>query len=338
MRTTRNATLHRTMASTWLALILTGAACGAPGEEATEQVTQALLPQREGIPETQVRAESTFPGAAYFNDILYVSYIGTDSRINVMRRVNGVWYKTILQEWVMDVGTGSRDVALSVYQGQLYLSWLGTDPSHTLNVRRSSDGINWPDSEKFQAIPPAGEVFHYPQTMVVYGDRLNVFLQVGYNTFKQFVFNSSKVLEATAYMWNADADMMSAAVLGNDLVLGWQVGNARIKTKKFVPGNGWSLTVETGWYESGTFVTASTWPPSLMYVGFTDENRDWDERPFEILILQTENGTGFRWRKTLPDTSRAVVRAIRATAGEVEFAWVGKNSTLNVNVGGVYLP
>lgn len=220
------------------------AGCAAPieADETTAQVASELV-----VPNTQVGKGD--PGAAVFNSTTFVTYIGTDSGINVMRQsTNGTYIKQVLAE------RSNSGASLAVFNSKLYMSWVGTDNS--VNVLTTTNGTDWTSKQVFSGSK------HGLPSMTVFNGKLRIIVNEYDNRAAIFDSNSS----GTSWTWTetlGDArsnDGFASAVLNGDFLLAWRGTDGNVNVRKYRTSTGWSAITLLG-FNANPFLIAV--PPTV---------------------------------------------------------------------------
>ena len=285
---------------------------GPAGSNETEAVVQELR-----VPDTLFG--KGVPGGAYFNGTLFLTYTGTDSRINVMRRIDdGSFLKQTLPNLS---GHGSQ---LVVFDGWLYMAWIGLQGN--LFTLKTADGFNWEPG----AVEAPSERGSTDPGLVVYQGVMTAFYPDVFtpNRIIQMNFDpgQSRWLVANTFFDATTNASPSAAVMGNDLLLSWVGRNdGRVFTRKFVPSTGWSApSVLQAFYRSHV-IPVETDPPSVLLLGSTAVGMI---DPNVINLELSFDGFAFTYLGRLTDTTGQRPHGLRATGSFVELAYRGTNDGL----------
>jgi hypothetical protein len=265
------------------------------------------------------------PGGTYYKGVLYLSYTGTDNSINIMRRVNGSWFKQTLTEKSND---GS---SLLTFNGFLYLAWVGTDSR--LNYMRSNDGVSWFD----KVTNSNGGMRNSPGIAGPFNGALHLVTNFDNNSASRgivhWTITTDHVLHLNEFFDQANEPYShsspSAAVLGNQFVMVWEgVNGDRMYTKKWDPTFGWLATTSVSHIMVQNVISGNTSPPSLILVGRIDANIGSRQITFE----RSTDGISWSSLGTIGDTTSARPQAVNAGPGFVEFAWAGTDGGHSLNL------
>jgi hypothetical protein len=225
-------------AKTTLVLLLF-AGCGGPPPDAAERVSQDVR-----VPGADAPGGGD-PGAAFFIDSIYLSYISTTRHIRILREQNGQWVSRELAP------TTRYGASLCVFDGALYLAWVADD--RTLNLMRTFDGENWQDQ---RTLPSNGVPAYADTPFLVAWDGLNVFANVKRDLKDSRFWAMHDVWSPDGLDWSEDRLEVldqaspygpSAAAVendSNDLVVIWEMPNKKeLAVRRFVGGQGWSEIV-----------------------------------------------------------------------------------------------
>jgi hypothetical protein len=282
--------------------------CSAPAEPPPVDTTV----QKAVIPDTDTGG---YIEGTTFNGVSFVSYVGTDGRINVMRRISGSWFKTILDEWVTEEAEG---VPLVVFDGKLFMVWVGRDDQRSINLRWSLDGQSWPDNQKW--VLTNDQHFRVP-ALVDYGSRLNVFVRVP-GGLKQYIFTSAGLEASGVEPGFPDYFRLSAAPVGNDLVMAWRLRDEPVHARKFVPGQGWSVAASINLWEDGDLVKNSA--STAVFVGRADPSVNIGPR--QIFFDSTSDGFNYQYLTNSPETTDYKPAAVRVGTSSADYAFINDGS------------
>lgn len=113
------------------------------------QINLSAMPGDIGKWELGQTTEAS-PGAAFFNGLSWIAWIGTNKHLNVTTTADPSDKVTLGETSGHPSDVGDQGVALAAFNGDLYLAWAGTSIlKPTLNVIRSRDGRQWRDKVTF---------------------------------------------------------------------------------------------------------------------------------------------------------------------------------------------
>jgi hypothetical protein len=261
------------------------------------------------------------PGGTYFQGYLFLTFTGTDGRINVMRRdSSGNWTQTVLPS------ISSFGAQIIEYNGHLFMAYL--DQFKRFQSKTSSDGTNWTNLP--ETLLPLGA---NEPGLVVYQGWLIAYVpddppHGGSDGIYQFNFDtgSNSWFHHDTLEYAFTFDSPSAAVLGDRLVVSWvrDVGR-KPRNRIFDPSTGWGgdFTYERA-YRSH-LITADTSPPSLLLLGSVSAG---NIGPNELNFDSTTNGVDLNYLGHVGDISKHRPHGIRANGSLIELAYRGTNNGL----------
>lgn len=317
-----------------LTLLVAGLGCaGAPGEQdGTELTTHPIV-----VPDTSLANSLSAhgPNGAHFNFSRYFTYLGRDLALNVVKQVSDSEYvkRTLPQ-------TSEHGAAILAYNGQLFMTWVGLDGNRSLNIMRSSDGLNW-DFRTKQILNKTGLHHRGLPSMVEFNGSLLIFAEgtasgrppryiVTYNVGTDNVAKGPFLLELP------ETSLPSASVLNNRIFLHWLCdGGASLCVKKAPPGEfpdsqTWTVTEKRPIAAWPHIFSAISNPPKL-YMVLTGRGNIGAN---QIEFFQSFDGVNFDWVDRSVHTSGARPFGIRGTDHTLEFVHAGmdSNKSLNWNV------
>ncbi len=264
------------------------------------------------------------PGGALFLGDRYLSFTGTDRRINIIRKIGQ-------GDWSAPRTIDERSIAgasLAVYDGYLYLVWF--DQFGRFSSLRTRDGSTWTDRRTHDVAPPGGRP-HGEPALVIYNGKLQAYYALGPNpdgddalAWSRFGAIHQLVLEPDGWSFYGafpgESRSVSAAVLGDDLVVAWNHRDlGSFRTKKWVARQGWTQTNVIAKAQEGQFIDAGTFPPTLIWSYRVTDGPDTGR----IKFARTSNGVDFQHHATSLFLSEQRPFSFRVGDGLVEFAHVG---------------
>lgn len=272
------------------------------------------------------------PGAAVFQDNIFLTYIGTDSAINIMRQTGLTFTKQVLTE------RSNSGASLAVFNGRLFMSWVGTDGS--VNVLSSADGIDWRNKRVFSGSK------HGLPSMTVFAGQLQIIVNEFDNRAAFFASSDGLNWAWTGTLGDVRSnDGFASTVLNFELVLAWSgTGDRQVNVRKYNSSTGWGAISLLGVYGNPDLftVTGDTSPPSAVVLAMKCGSGS----PFGHICLQKDLSFVLRSTDGISYTSQAttagvltndkpiVYRAFWRDLSTVGFgaAFVGTDHQLNVQV------
>lgn len=221
MFTRKQVTISAMLAATLAPSVGCSAGPADAGNEAIGNTASALV-----IPNTLVGYGD--PGAVIYFGIRYITYIGTDQHINVMKETAPL-SQTYTKQVLGDRSTSGA--SLAVFNNRLYMAFVGTN--NQINVLNTLDGIFWGGRAIFSGSK------HGLPGMVVYNNRLWLFVHeyddraVAYYSDGTYIGTYDDVRSNDGFV---------AAALNNSLYLVWSSTDSsqQINVRNYQPALGWS--------------------------------------------------------------------------------------------------
>lgn len=321
--------------------LLLALGCG-PGSEAETPETHASgsRSEKEIVPEA--RSHDWFnPGGALFQGLPHVAFIGTDRRVNVVRRnANGVWnLPTVIDE------TSLQGASIMTHGNVLVLAYYNSN--NELVIHKSFDGVNF-HLQRRTALRSGTEIRAYGSpALVVHGGLVQIYVAIGPTNpsrdewdargeIRQYVeFPDGNVV--WHYVWPAKTHQPTAATIGDILVVGWTANlddSWHHTTKRWVPSRGWEDEFTNHIWHQGTFASAEIdGRPALLHV-YRHANHHWPEYN-QIWAAKSFDGSNFEPIKYLGHTTQRHPAAVFASSPQnrIDFVHVGTDweSKLNFN-------
>jgi hypothetical protein len=281
-----------------------------PGE--VETVTRELK-----VPDTKFGRG--VPGGMYYNGTLFMTYTGTDGRMNVVRR-NGTQYPKYTLNRVS--AHGSQMIA---FQGTAFLVFC--EPGGVLRALKTTnpaDGTSWQDA----GVAVNGSCDADP-ALVVYGGVLIAFVPKPRNIVQSnYDPGSNSWAEVARFNDTVAASSPSAVKLGEDLLLAWvQWTDGRLFIKRYVAGVGWQgQTIIHNRFYRPHLIAGNTPTPSALLIGSVAAgNIDPD-----TIQLERFNGEEFTPLGRVSDVTRQRPHGLATSGSFAELAYRGTNNALYV--------
>jgi hypothetical protein len=268
------------------------------------------------------------PGGAIIAGIRYLTYIGTDGRVNILKHLGGSNWRKII------VNQKAKGASLSHWEGWFTLVTVGDG---VIDVRTSGDGITWPDGDTFGFSLGCKECLFTDPALVVTNNVLHAF--VSYNDpfgtrnkvslylvfpdelFMQFVGSLTDVVSAQPIsVTRANVDLSIPA----DLALHWVGGDGRLNIKRYLHPQGWTQPISRPW--SGTPHVVKTASGYMMASRSTG-----NIGPNQISFYSSSDGENWSWRANSVHTTSRRPFLLSATNNFVEFTHTGTDSAKTVN-------
>ena len=294
---------------------------GAPMDEALDPITAPpgeveLVTQELKVPNTKFGRG--VPGGMYYNGTLFLTYTGTDGKINVVRRDGAQFPRYTLNR---SSGHGSQMIE---FQGTAFLVFCESGGVlRALKTTNPVDGTSWQDagvavSDSCDADP----------ALVIYGNVLTAFVPKPRNIVQSnYDPGSNSWSEVNRFNDTVAASSPSAVKLGEDLLLAWvQWTDGRLFIKKYVFAVGWQeQTVIHNRFYRPHLIAGNTPTPSALLIGsVATGNIGRDTIEFE----RTTNGVNFDFFGRISDLTRQRPHGVATGQSFVEFAYRGTNNAL----------
>jgi hypothetical protein len=257
------------------------------------------------------------PGGTRFKGTLFLTFTGTDGRINILRWVEDHFEKSIRPE---KSGHGSQ---MAVLNDVLYLAWV--DEFKRFRSMKSNDGISW-DPVNETALPEGNS----DPGLVVYQGVLTAFVPdepppFGSNGIYQFNYNASMnawfLVANIPYAFTGASP--SAAVLGDDLVLSWVDQQGRVNTETFISNTGWCCSKIHPIVLRSHLIAITGPTPSLLLMGSHP-----NIAPDQIGFHKSGADRNFMRLGEISDLTRQRPHGLEASSAAVELAYRGTNDGL----------
>jgi hypothetical protein len=260
------------------------------------------------------------PGAAQWNDRLYIGWAGTDSqhRLNVMASsAEGVYTDKVTLGDTSPVG-----ISLCVFNGRLYMAWSGTG-NRQLNVMSSQDGVHWGNKVTL------GETSFARPVLAAHGSQL-VLGWTGTDSARRL----NVLCSPDGVHWgnkhtlgDTSIDAPALASFKGRLYLGWTGTNSGRNLNVMSSGD-----YGASWQNKRVLGDTSIAGPSLLaaadrlYLGWSGT-----DSAHRLNVLASSNGVDFGDKRTLDDTSDYTPMVIQAY-GRLGFVWTGRDAAHHLNV------
>lgn len=226
--------------------------CGA-NDDQTDTVNSALLQNSPylsggtGSSPFQTHG-ATDVGAAMFNNLAYLAFVRTDSKIEIIQEQN-LGNNTGQSTFKYNLSdTCAYGPQLVSFNGFLYLFYVGMN--RHLYMKRSSDGINWAQTVEWDSTP----TWEYRPATAVYNGQLYVFVAIPdqnqVDVLKEFILNSDGVTPSlqTTFPTVFTSHTPAAAAWNGKLYLFWSMSaGGGIVMKSFTPTGGWTIARTLSW-------------------------------------------------------------------------------------------
>ena len=277
------------------------------------------------------------PGGTYFKGAPHISFIGTDGRVNVVRRLPaGNWAAPVVFP-----DRGPRGASLTSHLSQLFVAFYGGTAKFT--TLKSTDSVNFEERREVTVLDdPINEVLIGAPALVVYGNVVNAFIAIGpangtteewslRGRIRHFVREADTQWHDYGSLSATAGATPSAAVLGNQLVLAYtHHGVSFFFTRIFTPGGRWTDPIRISKSQSGDLFPAisNDGSPLLLWL-YREKGVNTDR----IGLSRTTDGRTFTFIKNLDHTSARRPSGIFASTidNKIEWTHTGTDPSHSVN-------
>jgi hypothetical protein len=266
------------------------------------------------------------PGGTYFKGAPHISFIGTDGRVNVVRRLPaGNWAAPVVLP-----DRGPRGASLVSHLSQLFVAYYGDNANFT--TQKSIDSVNFEERREVRVLDdPNKEVLIGAPALVVYGNVVNAFVAIGpangttdewnqRGRIRHFVREADTQWHDYGTLSATAGATPSAAVLGDKLVLAYtHHGLSFFFTRIFTPGDRWTDPIKISKSQSGDLFPAisSDGSPLLLWLYREKGSTGTDS----IGLAKTTDGSTFTFIKNLNHTSARRPAGIFASMFDNRIEW-----------------